>query len=159
MELSDGSLSLLDNLKSTYHGRPISLAEIQNLKNYTENSLNELKEKDIINIIIKEEYQVIWLTPKGIDINVQELLKKKEEEQEKIKINAEIEELKQKLLDMGEIDKNYEEYLPEYEEYINLLHNYNEVKDAGQILMGRLAELEGTTTKSIYSEYNMDLED
>ncbi|ORX43654.1 hypothetical protein BCR36DRAFT_586587 [Piromyces finnis] len=111
------------------------------------------------NVIVKDDYTIIWLTTKGIEVDLQKLLDKQEIEKEKKLVNSEIEELKIKLSKLQSSDKNYEEYKPEYEEYINLLHEYNEIKDAGQILMGRLAELEGTTTKSIYSEYHMDLED
>jgi len=48
MELSNNSLYLLENLKSNFQGRPISLSEIRNLKNYTEISFNELKDNDIM---------------------------------------------------------------------------------------------------------------
>jgi len=43
--------------------------------------------------------------------------------------------------------------------YIDLLHRYNELKDAGQILLGKLAEIEGVTTKDMYERYSLDLED
>jgi len=40
-----------------------------------------------------------------------------------------------------------------------MLHRYNELKDAGQILLGKLAELESTTTKDEYQKYDLNLED
>jgi hypothetical protein len=43
------------------------------------------------------------------------------------------------------------------QDYIKLLHEYNEVKDAGQILFGKLAELQGKTTKAIYHEFDVDI--
>ncbi|XP_075434692.1 DNA repair protein SWI5 homolog [Ascaphus truei] len=49
--------------------------------------------------------------------------------------------------------------LEELEAHISLLHQYNELKDAGQMLLGRLAELRGVTTKDLYAEFGMELED
>lgn len=42
---------------------------------------------------------------------------------------------------------------------IDLLHQYNDMKDVGQLLLGRLAELEGKTTKELYSHYGLDVND
>ncbi|KAI9506824.1 DNA repair protein, partial [Coemansia spiralis] len=39
------------------------------------------------------------------------------------------------------------------EEHIDRLHRYNDIKDAGQIMFGKLAELKGKTVKEIYEEY------
>ncbi|KAK2466929.1 hypothetical protein APHAL10511_001187 [Amanita phalloides] len=41
--------------------------------------------------------------------------------------------------------------------YINLLHHYNEAKDATQILIGRLAAIKQTTVKQIHTD--LDLKD
>ncbi|KAJ2516290.1 swi5-like zinc finger protein [Coemansia sp. RSA 2049] len=45
------------------------------------------------------------------------------------------------------------------EEHIDLLHRYNDIKDAGQILFGKLAELKGKTVKEVYMDYGVSLED
>ncbi|KAJ1992472.1 swi5-like zinc finger protein [Coemansia spiralis] len=45
------------------------------------------------------------------------------------------------------------------EEHIDRLHRYNDIKDAGQIMFGKLAELKGKTVKEIYEEYCVDLKD
>ena len=42
-------------------------------------------------------------------------------------------------------------------QHMNLLHQYNEIKDIGQILIGKIAELKGTTCKEIYSDYDLNL--
>ena len=42
---------------------------------------------------------------------------------------------------------------------INLLHLYNETKDAAQVVIGRLAELEGVTVKSLHEKYSLPLDD
>ncbi|KAJ1896521.1 swi5-like zinc finger protein [Coemansia sp. S100] len=45
------------------------------------------------------------------------------------------------------------------DEHIDRLHRYNDIKDAGQMLFGKLAELKGKTVKEIYKDYNIDIED
>ncbi|KAJ3341541.1 swi5-like zinc finger protein [Gonapodya sp. JEL0774] len=42
---------------------------------------------------------------------------------------------------------------------IQSLHDYNELKDLGQSLLGKLAELEGVTTRDMYARYGMDVDD
>ena len=42
--------------------------------------------------------------------------------------------------------------------HIDALHEYNEVKDVGQMLLGKIAELEGTTTTSLYERFGLDLD-
>ncbi|KAJ3017654.1 swi5-like zinc finger protein [Thoreauomyces humboldtii] len=43
--------------------------------------------------------------------------------------------------------------------HIKRLHDYNEIKDIGQMLMGKLAEREGTTTRSMYERFELGVED
>ncbi|KAJ2811970.1 swi5-like zinc finger protein [Coemansia furcata] len=43
--------------------------------------------------------------------------------------------------------------------HIDRLHRYNDMKDAGQMLFGKLAELKGKTVKEVYLEYNVDIND
>ena len=43
--------------------------------------------------------------------------------------------------------------------HIHLLHDYNQVKDLGQMLMGKYAEIKGTTTSQMYEEFGLDLQD
>ncbi|KAJ1965319.1 swi5-like zinc finger protein [Dipsacomyces acuminosporus] len=45
------------------------------------------------------------------------------------------------------------------DEHIDRLHRYNDIKDAGQILFGKLAELKGKTVRDVYEEYNVDIND
>ncbi|XP_008322547.1 DNA repair protein SWI5 homolog [Cynoglossus semilaevis] len=47
----------------------------------------------------------------------------------------------------------------ELERHIDLLHEYNDIKDVGQSLLGRIAALRGTTTRDLYSHFGLDLED
>ncbi|KAF8598223.1 Swi5-domain-containing protein [Ceratobasidium sp. AG-I] len=43
--------------------------------------------------------------------------------------------------------------------HIKLLHTYNESKDAGQVLLGRLASIKQTTLAKIHEEYGLPLHD
>lgn len=44
-------------------------------------------------------------------------------------------------------------------EHIRILHEYNELKDIVQSILGRLAEVEGTTTKQMYIKYGLEIND
>lgn len=61
-------------------------------------------------------------------------------------------EAKQKLTALKAKDEAYQQHIRE-------LHNYNEIKDTCQTLMGKLAELEGCVTKEMYPRYDLELED
>ena len=39
------------------------------------------------------------------------------------------------------------------------VHRYNDMKDVGQMLLGRVGQLEGKTTKELYEAYGMDPDD
>ena len=45
------------------------------------------------------------------------------------------------------------------EDYIELLHDYNDMRDLGQELLGKLARLEGKTTVELYDEFGMEVDD
>ncbi|CAG8716707.1 9796_t:CDS:2, partial [Dentiscutata heterogama] len=45
------------------------------------------------------------------------------------------------------------------DEHYHLLHEYNAIKDIGQMLFGKCAELDGTTTKEIYERFGLELDD
>ncbi len=42
--------------------------------------------------------------------------------------------------------------------HIDNLHQYNEIKDTGQLLLGKLAEVEGTTTATLYQRFGLHLD-
>lgn len=46
----------------------------------------------------------------------------------------------------------------ELQTHIDALHEYNEIKDTGQLLLGKIAELEGTTTASLYERFGLELD-
>ncbi|NXX94877.1 SWI5 protein, partial [Centropus bengalensis] len=77
-------------------------------------------------------------------------------------LQRELEELKQKnqALDQEIAQLLSEGYsLEELEKHISLLHEYNDIKDAGQMLLGKLAVIQGVTTKELYPEYDLELND
>ena len=45
----------------------------------------------------------------------------------------------------------------ELQDHIDKLHEYNEMRDIGQILLGKLAEVEGITTTVLYQRFGLDL--
>lgn len=73
----------------------------------------------------------------------------------------EVERLKQELrevdAEINGLSRDYSEH--ELQRHIDKLHEYNEIKDVGQMLMGRLAELQGTTTNSVYGQFGLGIED
>ncbi|XP_023151651.2 DNA repair protein SWI5 homolog [Amphiprion ocellaris] len=47
----------------------------------------------------------------------------------------------------------------ELEHHIDMLHEYNDIKDIGQSLLGRIAALRGTTTRDLYAHFGLELDD
>ncbi|KAK2535132.1 Swi5 [Columba livia] len=77
-------------------------------------------------------------------------------------LRCEIEELKQKDLALDQeitqlLSEGYS--VEELEKHISLLHEYNDIKDVGQMLLGKLAVIRGVTTKQLYPEYDLELSD
>ncbi|XP_054249390.1 DNA repair protein SWI5 homolog [Indicator indicator] len=77
-------------------------------------------------------------------------------------LRYEIEELKQKDLALDQeiaqlLSEGYN--LEELNQHISLLHEYNDIKDAGQMLLGKLAVIRGVTTKELYPKYDLELSD
>lgn len=47
----------------------------------------------------------------------------------------------------------------EKDEIMKALHKYNNIKDAAQIVLGRLAVIEGVTVAEIHRNYNLNESD
>ncbi|XP_076316308.1 DNA repair protein SWI5 homolog isoform X3 [Tachypleus tridentatus] len=43
--------------------------------------------------------------------------------------------------------------------HIDKLHEYNEIKDAAQCVLGRLASLDGVTIKEVHERYGLSMDD
>ena len=62
------------------------------------------------------------------------------------------------------VEEEVEMLAKEYSEeelqlYIERLHEYNEMKDVGQLLLGKLAEIQHTTNAALYEKFGLDLDD
>ncbi|BFZ20586.1 hypothetical protein BsWGS_23625 [Bradybaena similaris] len=47
----------------------------------------------------------------------------------------------------------------ELQSHIEKLHEYNEIKDVGQMVLGRIAVIEGVQSKDLYEKYGLKLSD
>ncbi|XP_067869122.1 DNA repair protein SWI5 homolog [Heterodontus francisci] len=77
-------------------------------------------------------------------------------------LQLDLEDLKKKCEDLdcqiaGLISEGYT--LDELNRHIDQLHEYNDIKDVGQLLLGKLAIIRGVTTRELYSEFGLELED
>lgn len=72
---------------------------------------------------------------------------------------AELERKRDELdLDIAQLEaEGYR--VEELEHHIDMLHEYNDIKDTGQSLLGRIAALRGTTTRDLYSHFGLELDD
>uniref|UniRef100_A0A3Q3XLR7 DNA repair protein SWI5 homolog n=1 Tax=Mola mola TaxID=94237 RepID=A0A3Q3XLR7_MOLML len=72
---------------------------------------------------------------------------------------AELERRREQLdAEMAQLEaEGYRE--SELEHHINKLHEYNDIKDIGLSLLGRIAALRGTTTRHLYSHFGLELDD
>ncbi|XP_036892786.1 DNA repair protein SWI5 homolog [Sturnira hondurensis] len=76
--------------------------------------------------------------------------------------HLDIQKLKEKrdLLDQEISQLISEGYsVDELEDHISQLHEYNDIKDVGQMLLGKLAVIRGVTTKELYPEFGLDMSD
>jgi len=67
------------------------------------------------------------------------------------------EQIQEKDKEINELSKEYSE--DELQKHIDMLHEYNEMKDIAQMVIGKLAEVNGTTTKEMYTTFNLDVND
>lgn len=71
-----------------------------------------------------------------------------------LKLQAEVEQVKHQLTPLLAV---YSE--EDVQSYIDALHEYNEVKDAAQTLLGKYAELEQTTVAQAHEKFGLGVED
>ena len=69
-------------------------------------------------------------------------------------LRSELEAVEREIDSLG---TEYSEH--ELQTHIDKLHLYNEIKDVGQSLLGKLAEVEGLTTTQLYARFGLELDD
>ena len=74
-------------------------------------------------------------------------------------VTEDVEAAKEKLYSLECEVKKYSNYKEKLQLHINKLHEYNEIKDSGIVLIGKLAEVEHLTTSDLYEAYDLKLED
>ena len=113
--------------------------------------LDELHRNNVIQNILIQEDQYFLMMNYSIhsNENTKENEMIEEEKNEILQLHKEILELNRKI-EMNE--KNSKESL-------NKVHEYNDIKDIGQMLLGKLGQLENKTIMELYDEYNIDLND
>jgi hypothetical protein len=52
-----------------------------------------------------------------------------------------------------------EDKLARHWRWIEKLHRYNEIKDAAQLIIGKLAVIHGVCTRDLYNKYDLELQD
>ena len=98
------------------------------------------------------------ITP-GQSCSIHSKTARQEETEESLR--ADIARLKEQIkANEAEIEELSQEYSEdELQQYIDHLHEYNEIKDVGQLLLGKLAEVRGTTVSELYREFDLSLDD
>ena len=115
--------------------------------------LEELDRNNVIyNILFSDEmYFLTSHYPQTNEIQNETYQQKQmeEEQQEILQLHKDILELT-KQIEMNERNSK---------ESLNKVHEYNDIKDIGQMLLGKLGQLENKTIMELYEEYNIDLND
>lgn len=75
------------------------------------------------------------------------------------KIAADIKVAKEKLHNLECQLEVYSDKDERLQLYISKLHEYNEIKDTGIVLIGKLAEVESLTTVDLYKAFGLQVED
>ncbi|KAK3605901.1 hypothetical protein CHS0354_017805 [Potamilus streckersoni] len=70
-------------------------------------------------------------------------------------LQQKVKETQKKIKELEEQGYNVEEL----QQHIDKLHEYNEIKDVGQMVLGRIAAHEGVRTKDKYENYGLNLDD
>ena len=74
-------------------------------------------------------------------------------------VMEDVEAAKEKLHSLECEVKKYSNYKEKLQLHISKLHEYNEIKDSGIVLIGKLAEVECLTTTDLYEAFDLQLED
>ena len=103
--------------------------------------LDELKKEEII--------QSLKVTEETYFVCQSNRMEEDDEKEEILRLHREIVEMNKQI----EINERNSK------ESLNKVHEYNDIKDIGQMLLGRLGQLENKTIQQLYEEYNIDVND
>ena len=78
-----------------------------------------------------------------------------EEKKEYARFSGIKESLESELIEL----KKNAELQDSVKEIMELLHQYNDIKDATQVVLGALASMRGVTTASLHKEFDLPLKD
>ncbi len=75
----------------------------------------------------------------------------------KVQVNQIKDEIDRRKEEVG--FKSDSEITSSHKTYMDRLHRYNEAKDVAQALVGKLAQLTGTTTRDLYPNFGLSFDD
>ncbi|KAF9105137.1 swi5-like zinc finger protein [Mortierella sp. GBA35] len=103
---------------------------------------------------------------KALDVGKKKRESKEQQDALKAQEDAKIEELKKTIADLQRQEQEIIRQLrgvgtpsEMINRHIQQLHEYNETKDVGQVILGKCAELEGTTIKKQYEKFGLEMDD
>ncbi|CAG8457225.1 16712_t:CDS:2 [Acaulospora morrowiae] len=74
-------------------------------------------------------------------------------------LQAQLDKLRQEEASLKDQLKGDVDIKKTLDDHYNRLHEYNGIKDIGQMLFGKCAEIEGTTTKEMYRRFGVGFDD
>ncbi|KAF9539702.1 swi5-like zinc finger protein [Mortierella hygrophila] len=106
------------------------------------------------------------ITNKALDSEKKKRDSKEHHDALKAQEDAKIEELKKTIADLQRQEQDIIRLIrgmgtpsEMISQHIHELHEYNEIKDVGQVILGKCAELEGTTIKTQYENFGLEMDD
>jgi hypothetical protein len=145
---------------------PISLSEIKEFCGvaYSEDRLDSLVHSGEVQIV-EGTKDIYWSPPPSLKgrTTLNKVFSPGKVE-EKSKTIRQIVDLRSKLISLTqEFDilnsKKSEFVSPDLlKQHINRLHKYNELKDIGQLLIGKIAEMDGKSISSVYEDFDLPVE-
>ncbi|KAG0277393.1 swi5-like zinc finger protein [Linnemannia exigua] len=111
-------------------------------------------------------FAIAVATSRALDSGKKKRDSKEQQDALKAQEDAKIEQLKKTIADLQQQEQDIIRLLrgvgtpsEMISKHIEQLHEYNEIKDAGQVILGKCAELEGTTIKKQYENFGLDMDD
>lgn len=123
-----------------------------------EDNLEELVNKRMLRRIKTGDSIIFYLIQPPPSVKQKRKLEDSKENLDESKVSERELELERENQQLQET-LNMIDHTQMYKEYIDLLHDYNELKDVVQALLGRLAVMRNMTTRELYPEFDLDPKD